>query len=186
MQVSAADYGKRYLGTIVKNASGYGEDSKTGRLLWNEYNRVERPLLSKLTSGTTQAGNMSKWVPYFYDNAPAVRLLVPNPETSFELTATGISTQITEDDAAASRAAMVGIGRDMNMVTFDDNTSCVPIWTHSYGNTPMNVSIRNYDSGFRGYHKYTLAFYTNYNKQASGLTFSAIGAGPGLHGAIYG
>ena len=50
VQVSAADYGKRYLGSIVKNASGYAEDSSTGRLLWNEYNRIERPLLAKAAS----------------------------------------------------------------------------------------------------------------------------------------
>ena len=185
--VSAADYGSRYLGTIVKNASGYGEDSVTGRLLWNANNRVERPLLAKETSAPSPMyATMSKWVPYFYENAVSVRLLVPNPETSFELTGTGISTRITEEDAGSLRAMAIGIGQDMDMSVYDDNSSCVPVFTESYGNGPVNVSIRNFGAGFRGYHRYTLAYWSNYTFTPRGLTFSSIGAGPGLQGMIQG
>ena len=94
---------------------------------------------------------------------------------------------ITETDASYSRAAIIGIGRDM--VTADPytgNTSCVPVYTQTYGNAPVNVSIRNFDANFRGYHRYTLAYYSNYTFLPSGLNFAAVGTAPGLHGKIMG
>ena len=187
VQVSAADPGKRYLGSIALNASGKGEDSAKGRLLWNENNRAERPLLAKLTSGQRGTAVLSQWVPYYETGTPEVRLLVPNPETSFELTGTGISTYITDNDGTGSRCGITGIGRDIVMTEpYDSNTNCVPIFTHSYGNSPMDGEIRNYDPGFRGYHRYTLIFFSNYTIRPSGTEFGAIGAGPGLHGVIMG
>lgn len=188
VQVSGADYGKRYLGTIALNSNGYGEDSQTGRLVWNENNRVDRPLLSKITSNpATISPVMNKWAPYLLEKAATVRLLVPNPDTTFDLTGTGIGSIISESDASYTRAEILGIGKDIMMESpYTDNASCVPVFVESYGNAPMNVNIRNYDSSFRGYHKYTLVFYTNYSFVSRGLTFSAIGAGPGLHGIIRG
>ena len=189
VQVSGADYGKRYLGSVALNANGYGEDSQTGRLLWNENNRAERPLLSKITtSPASLSPAQNKWAPYLLEKAASVRLLVPNPDTSFELTGTGLGSIISEADAGYSRAEIIGIGQDMALESpFNDNTSCVPVFTESYGNSPVNVTIRNFGAGFRGYHRYTLAFYTNYTFVPKGLTFSsAAGAGPGLQGVIRG
>lgn len=189
VQVSGADYGKRYLGSVALNANGYGEDSQTGRLIWNENNRVDRPLLSKITSSpASQTAVMNKWVPYLHEKAATVRLLVPEPDTSFELTGTGISNFISESDAAYTRAVLYGIGQDMMMESpYTDNNTCVPVFVESYGNSPVNVSIRNFGASFRGYHKYTLAFYTNYSFIPKGLTFnSLLDAGPGLYGSIKG
>lgn len=186
VKVSAADYGKRYLGSIVLNADGSGEDSVTGRLVWNENNRVERSLIAKITTSVTVGAAQNKWMPYYLEYTPEVRLLVPDPDTTFELTGTGISGFISENDALYERCAIVGIGQDMNFDTFDENTSCVPVYTESYGNTPMNVNIRNYGPSFRGYHRYALAFYTNYAFRPMGVRFSSMGAGPGLYGMIMG
>lgn len=187
VKVSAADRGKRYLGTIALNAAGYGEDSATGRLLWNENNRVNRPMLSKLTQSGTGTSEQNKWVPFFYDKAPEVALLVPDPDTDFELTGVGKSSYIDSTNAGYSRMMAIGICQEMNKVSpWSDNSTCVPVFTESYGNTPMTVSIRNYDATFRGYHVYTLAFYTNYTFSMTGPTFSSIGAGPGLFGVIRG
>ena len=85
------------------------------------------------------------------------------------------------------RAEIIGIGQDMVMESpFTGNTSCVPVFTETYGNSPVNVTIRNFGAGFRGYHRYTLAFYTNYTFVTKGLTFaSAAGAGPGLQGVAW-
>ena len=188
VQVSAADYSKRYLGSIALNSSGVGEDSITGRLVWNENNRVERPLLSKITtSPASLTPELNKWVPYMYEKAAKVRLLVPNPDTTFELIGTGLSDYITENDSAYNRAAIIGIGKEMALESpYDDNDTCVKIFTETYGNAPINVSIRNFDSGYRGYHIYTLAIYNNYTFRPRGLTFSAMGAGPGIQGMIMG
>lgn len=186
VQVSTADYGKRYLGSIALNAAGKGEDTITGRLLWNENNRVERPLLSRLTSSVTLTAAMNSWVPYYHENAPEVRLLVPDPDTYFELTGVGISEEIGEADFTYGRGIAVGIGRDMAMTApYDNNSSCVPVFTHSFGNTPMTVSIRNFDAGFRGYHRYTLAFFSNYTWRPGSLR-AAFGEAPGLYGMIHG
>lgn len=187
VQVSGADYGKRYLGSIALNASGKGEDSVTGRLLWNENNRVDRPLIAKITTAGTITSVTSKWVPYMMENPATIRLLVPDPDTDFELIGTGLNEAITENDIFYGRMATLGIGQDMALVSpYDDNTSCVPVFTENYGNTPQNVTIRNFGAGFRGYHKYTLAFYTNYSFKPIGLSFATIGAGPGLQGMING
>ncbi len=188
VQVSSSDYGKRYLGTIALNSAGNGEDSITGRLVWNENNRVDRPLLAKITTqGTAPAAHMNKWAAYMEGNPAAVRLVVPDPDTAFELTGTGISDLISENDTLYGRAAIVGIGQDMSLDSYDDNSSCVPVFTESYGNSPQNVTIRNFGAAFRGYHKYTLAYYSNYVFLPKGLNFaSSAGAGPGLQGFIRG
>ena len=125
---------------------------------------------------------MNKWVPYYLGDAPDVRILAPNPDTYFELTGTGIGQPVSENDVAYVRYYMVGIGQDMNYMVYDDNTSCVPVYTMSFGNTPYNAGIRNFDSGFRGYHRYTLAYFSNYVFKPV-LTSYIV---PGLYGMIMG
>ena len=188
VKVSMADYGKRYLGTIVLNSSGYGEDSQKGRLLWNENNRVGRPIMSKLLTAGNLASNQNLWTPYDKQNkGPEVRLLVPDPDTTFDLIGTGLVKGVTDSDMSYSRFAMIGIGQDMNVESpYTGNTTCVPIFTETYGNGPVDVRIRNSDSSFRGYHRYTLAFHTNFSFNPAGMTYSSYGAGPGLHGVIWG
>ena len=130
---------------------------------------------------------MNKWLPYYFENRVTIRMLVPCPDTDFDVTGIGISNSVTENDMMYGRALTIGICRDMALQSpYDDNTTCVPVFTESYGNTQMNVRIRNYNSGFRGYHKYTLGFYTNYVFEPRGLKFAGAGAAPGLCGTITG
>ena len=185
--VSAANMGLRYLGTIVKNAAGRGEDSAAGRLLWNQYNRVQRPLLCRLLSTGAGTFQLNEWAPYFSDNeAPAVRMLVPSAETEFELSGTGITSRITEEDVSYMRFFMMGIGKDPMMASpYTGNDSCVPVYARSNGNSPVTVSIRNYGTEFRGYHNYVLLIWTNYTFRPMGVT-SSMNDTPGLCGYIMG
>ena len=179
----------RYLGTIVKNSAGHGEDSATGRLLYNEYNRVPRPLLSVLDSSLTPTIAMNYWVPYYNEDAPRVRILAPNADTELELTGVGMSTTLSDSDTSSARAAAVGICRDMAMTApYAGNANCAPVGNFTFGNAPVTVSVRNFGAGFRGYHTYTLAFWTNYSSvKPAMLTFnSGVGSAPGLFGSVLG
>jgi len=186
--VSVADGSQRYLGTVAVNESGFGEDSETGRLVWNMNNRVARSFVSVPPDTAVSAVNQSVWAPYFDADAPAVRALVPMAETDLDLEGIGISTAITETDRSYSRGAAIGIGQDMAMSTpYTGNRTCVPVFLATFGNGPVTVRIKNSSPVFRGYHRYTLAFWTNYTFQPAGLTFrTALGEHPGLYGAIMG
>ncbi|MBQ6517999.1 MAG: hypothetical protein IJI14_04710 [Anaerolineaceae bacterium] len=189
IRVSGGDSGKRYLGTIVLNEAGYGEDSRNGRLLWNESHRMPRPLFSRLSTTKTQGtSRMNAWVPYYDEDAPAVRLLIPAPDAEFCLEGVGLSSPISESDRGYLRTALVGICRDMMMESpYTGNVSCVAAFTHSFGNGPLTVQIRNRESSFQGYHRYTLAFWTNYSFYPTGTAFSdQTGGWPGLYGVVYG
>ena len=191
IRVSGADRGKRYLGTIALNASGKGEDSRTGRLVWNENNRVSRPLLSRLVSANQQVtGTENAWVPYYMDEAPEIRLLVPSEETEFEIEGVGIGTPVTENDQLYQRWDALGIGLDMNKTNPNLNSSCVPVFTHNSGSGPLNVRIRNgaTPGQYQGLHTYTLAWMTNFSSfRPEGTQFSAlIGEAPGLFGHVKG
>ncbi len=188
VRVSAADSGKRYLGTIVKNGSGKGEDSSTGRMLWNEYNRVQRPILKRLSGGSGSGSyTLSKWMPYYNGTvAPAVRLLAPAADAEFDLAGVGIAAALSESDVGYGRFYMVGIGRDPAMNTpYDSNTNCAPVYMHSYGNAPVISEIRNSGPAFQGYHKYVLLYFTNYSIAPQGEN-STTGEAPGLYGEIMG
>ena len=188
VRVSAGDNRKRYLGTIVLNASGYGEDSRSGRLLWNENHRLPRPLLAKLVTTKDQGSvHIGSWAPYYDEDAPAVRLLVPFADTAFELEGVGISSPIAEMDRQYSRLAAVGICRDMMTVSpYTGNENCAAVFTHSYGNSPMTVRVSNHDATFQGFHTYTLAFWANYNFYPVGTTLrDTLGETPGLSGTIW-
>ncbi len=187
VRVSSADPQKRFLGTICKNSSGNGEDSLTGRLVWNEYNRTQRPMKARLTGGSGSGSySASKWMPYYNGTlAPVVRMLVPTGDTEFTLTGMGIGSPVTESDISYSRYYMVGIGKDPKMTPpYDSNTNSAAVYLHSYGNAPVISEIRNFGSEFTGYHKYALMFYTNASISPQGEN-SAVGEAPGLYGKIY-
>ena len=188
VRVSGGDSGRRYLGTIALNSSGYGEDSQSGRLLWNENHRLPRPLLSRLmtdrSSGTAHMGN---WAPYYDADAPVVRALVPCADTDFALDGVGLGSEISESDRAYGRAAAVGICRDMAMTSpYTGNESCADVFTHTNGNAPVRVSLRNRDAAFLGCHSYTLAFWSNYSFYPIGTNLPACGEHPGLAGYVMG
>ena len=189
IRVSGTDWRKRYLGTIALNASGKGEDSRTGRLLWNENNRVCRPLLARLLSASEQ-GNVSagNWIPYYGSEAPELRALIPCSDSDFEIEGTGISCPVTENDRAYQRFSAVGIGADMMKdAPYTGNSSCVPVYTHNWGNGPVSVRIRAGDAA-PGLRVFTLAWWSNYSGQyPEGTAFrTACGEAPGLAGYIRG
>ncbi len=174
----------RYLGTIALNSSGYCEDAINSRLVWNQENRTARPLLSQKKTATAGTAENGKWVPGYGTDTPEVRLLIPNADTDFELSATAISTVINDSDAGYSRGVLLGIGQDMVKVSpFTGNTNCAPVYCHSFGNSPMTVRISNTGSEFRGFHTYTMAFWTNYNYVLSSTSLA--GEIPGMAGKIY-
>lgn len=186
IRVLSSDPEQRYLGTIMTDSQGRLFDSTDARMVWNQYNRVCRPLLSRLQAAGTAAARTGEWVRYFGDDAPAVRVLLPFPDAAFELTGVGISERIPESDAASGAAAAVGLIRDPGGNPLTSDVSCVPVFTASRGNAPITVTVRNSDSGFRGAHTYTLAFWTNTTLVPGGNTFPASGECPGLYGKVMG
>ena len=189
VRVSGADSGKRYLGTIALNGAGFGEDSCSGRLVWNENHRVIRPLLSRLSTTRGQGtAHMGSWAPYYDEDAPSVRILAPSAEAEFTLNGVGISSLITETDAGYNRAAAVGICRDRVMAApYTGNVNCAAAFTHTCGKSPAAVSIQNQGGSFLGCHRYTLAFWSNYTYYPTGTGLSAgCGECPGLWGYIMG
>lgn len=186
VRVSGSDPSRRYLGTAVLNSSGYFEDTKTARMVSNENNQVKRPLLAPLVTSKTQgAVHANVWSPYYDEDAPVIRMLVSNADTDFKMSGVGISTPISESDRSYLRAAAIGIGKDMATESpYTGNVSCVPVFTHTFGNGPMQVDLYNSDSGFLGLHTYTLAFWTNYSFFPKGTEVPASGEAPGLFGYI--
>lgn len=186
VMVSGSDTGLRYLGTVAVNASGVCQDAKNARMIWNENNRMARPLLSKLGDAGTGVQHNGYWSPYYGNNAPEVMLLVPSNETDFTLEALGAHTQITEDNVSSARFYALGIGQDMaKSAPFTTNVSCVPVFTRSFGNAPLSVSIRNYGSAFQGLHTYTMCARSNYTYYDDGTVFrGSIGECPGMTGYI--
>ena len=188
VRVSGGDSSKRYLGTIALNDAGYGEDSRTGRLLWNDNHRLPRPLYARLSTTKSQGtGHMNSWAPYYDEDAPSLRLLVPASDAEFSLEGVGLSSPISENDRGYQRTAAVGICRDMMKESpYTGNACCAPAFTHSFGNGPMCVTVQNRDSSFQGLHRYTLAFWTNYTFYPAGTNLSDVTGGrPGLYGTIY-
>ena len=187
VRVSGGNSGARYLGTIVLNASGYGEDSCSGRLLWNEYHRLPRPLLSKLETTKTQgSAHMNSWAPYYDEDAPEVRVLVPSADCEFSLEGTGLGSPVSESDRGYGRGAALGICRDMmKTAPYTGNRNCAEVFTHTNGSSPMSVRIQNRGSSFQGFHRYTLAFWSNYSFYPIGTSLTACGEAPGLIGMIY-
>lgn len=184
-----SNHEKRYLGTIVLNANGNGEDSKKARLLWNYYNRVSRPIFAKLITSKSQgSATMNAWRPYYDEDAPQIQMIVPFAETDFDVEGVGLHSPISESDRGYQRAAAIGIGRDIMMESpYTNNQSCVPSFTHSFGNAPIRVSITNVNDDFQGYHTYTLVFWTNYTFYPAGTNLSdTTGGYPGLYGYIRG
>ena len=189
VRVMGGSSGKRYLGTIVLNAAGYGEDSSTGRLLWNENHRIPRPLLSRLSTTKVQGTNhINSWAPYYDEDAPSVRVLLPFPDAEFSLTGVGLNSPISETDRGYLRAAALGICRDMMTESpYTGNENCSYVYTHSCGNSPLSAHLQNHDAGNLGYHRYTLAFWTNYNFYPIGTSLSvSMGECPGLYGMVKG
>ena len=130
---------------------------------------------------------MNSWVPYYDEDAPTVRVLIPSADADFSLEAVGLSAPISESDRAYQRVALTGICRDMVMESpYAGNESCVPVFTYSYGNGPMRVQVRNLDVSFQGFHRYTLSFWTNYTFYPIGTNMSeATGGYPGMYGVVY-
>ncbi|MBQ6503672.1 MAG: hypothetical protein IJI57_07145 [Flexilinea sp.] len=189
VRVSGGDSGKRYLGTVALNDAGFGEDSRKGRLVWNENHRLARPLFARLSTTRSQGtSHMNSWAPYYDNDAPAVRLLVPATDAEFSLQGVGLSSPISESDRGYQRSAAVGICRDMMTESpYTGNESCVPAFTHSFGNGPMCVTVQNRDSSFQGLHRYTLAFWSNYSFYPAGTNLAdAHGGMPGIYGMIFG
>lgn len=187
VRVSGSDSSKRYLGTIALNAGGSFEDSRTGRLIWNENNQISRPIFSKLLTTKSQGtGHMNCWAPYYDEDAPQVRLLVPTSDCEFKLTGIGLSSPISESDRGYQRAAAVGIIRDAMMVSpYTGNKPCSLAGTHGFGNGPMNTETENNSAEFIGLHSYTLGFWTNYTFYPAGTNLADVtGLYPGLFGKI--
>lgn len=187
VRVSGGNSGARYLGTIALNASGYGEDSCTGRLLWNEYHRLPRSLISKLETTRTQgSAHMNSWAPYYDEDAPEVRVLIPAADCEFALEGVGLGSPISENDREYGRGAALGICRDMmKSAPYTGNRNCAEVFAHTNGNSPMSVRIQNLGSSFQGFHRYTLAFWSNYSYYPIGTSQTAAGEAPGLIGMIY-
>ena len=188
VKVSGTDAEKRYIGSIALNADGYGEDSASGRMLWNQYNQEPRPILSKLvTSATHGTAHMGSWAPYYDDEAPMVRLLVPFRESEFNLCGIGLNADISESDRAYGRAAALGILKDpMTLSPYTGNSNCADVFTHTSGNSPLRAEIINTKSEFIGFHKYYLGFWSNYSFYPIGTNISACGEAPGLTGIVRG
>ena len=189
IRVSGSYAEKRYLGTVALNDAGYFEDSKTGRLVWNENNRLARPIISRLLTTRSQGtSHMNAWAPYYDDDAPQVRLLVPLGDCEFELTGIGLSSPISESDRGYQQAAAVGIGKDILMESpYTGNKSCSLAGTHGFGNGPMIAETENTGSDFAGYHVYTLVFWSNYSFYPAGTNLADVtGLWPGLYGSIKG
>lgn len=186
--VSAADPGLRYLGTIALNDQGFCEDSQKARLIWNKNNQVPRALMATAPDTAQGSNYQNAWTPYFGADAPEVRILVPMPETDLDLFGIGISSLITDTDAGYSRGILIGIGLDMTMSSpYTGNKSSVPVYCASYGNSPVTVALKNSSPAFRGHHRYTLAFFTNYSYVPAGKVFQNLaGEHPGLYGALMG
>ena len=187
VRVSGGNSGARYLGTIALNASGYGEDSCSGRLLWNEYHRLPRPLFSKLSTTKTQGtAHMNSWAPYYDEDAPEVRVLVPSSDCEFSLEGVGLGSPISENDRSYGRASALGICRDMmKSAPYTGNRSCAEVFTHTGGSGPMSVRVQNHSVSFQGFHRYTLAFWSNYSFCPIGTAQTAACEAPGLIGQIY-
>ncbi len=186
--VLAGDPAKRFLGTFAKNAAGYGEDSITGRLLWNQYNRVPRGLLSTVSEQSAGTTSQNYWTPYWSDEkAPAVRVLLGSADADLDLEGTGLGTFISETDAGYTRFYMIGIGQDPAMSSpYTSNSCCSPVFMQSFGNAPVTVRIRNHSSAFLGYHNYVLMFKANYNTLKPAGIIYGTGAAPGLYGIVCG
>ena len=188
IRVSGSDYAKRYLGSFALNSNGKFEDSRTGRLIWNENNRMARPILAKLVTVKTQGvAHLNAWAPYYDEDAPVVRLLIPVSDAEFELTGYGISSPISETDRGYQRAASIGVIRDAETESpYTGNKTCAAAGTYTFGNGPMTADVENLDSGFIGLHKYTLAFWANYNYFPAGTGIATFTQSlPGLYGQIY-
>ena len=187
VRVSGADYSKRFLGTFVINSDGYFEDSQTGRLLWNENNRLARTILKRLSTSKTQGtSHTNTWAPYYDEDAPIIRLLVSTNDTEFELTGFGMSSPISESDRGYSRCMAVGVIQDCVMESpYTGNKSCASAGTQSFGNSPMIAQVENNNDIFQGYHKYALGFWSNYSFYPTGSNFYiSTGLLPGLYGKI--
>jgi len=188
VRVSGSDASKRFLGSFVLNSSGYFEDSRAGRLLWNENNRLQRPILSKLITTKNQGTtHLNSWAPYYDEDAPIVRALIPVSDCDLEIVGVGMSSPISESDRSYGRASAIGIGRDiMHESPYTGNESCAPVFTHTFGNGPEFAEIHNFDDGFVGYHSFTLIFWSNYSSlYPVGTNLSnSCGECPGLFGSI--
>ena len=189
VRVSGGDSGKRYLGSFVLNAAGFGEDSRQSRLIWNENYRLPRLLVSRLSTTKNRGESHENcWAPYYDEDAPEVQVLLPAADAEFSLTGVGISSPISESDRGYSRSAAVGICRDMmKQSPYTGNENYAPVFTHSWGNGPMTVSVQNQDSSFLGIHSYTLAFWSNYGFYPAGTALAGVcGECPGLIGSVRG
>ena len=189
VKVSGIDPEKRYIGSIALNADGYGEDSVSGRLLWNQYNQESRPLLSKLvSSAATGNAHMNIWAPYYDEEAPVVRMLIPFRETEFNLEGVGLNIDIAESDRGYGRYAALGILKDPMIISpYTGNSNCAEVFVHTSGNSPMRVELSNTKVDFMGFHKYYLGFYSNYIFYPIGTSYrSSMGETPGLIGSIRG
>lgn len=187
VRVSGSDASMRYLGTVALNAAGNFEDSRTGRLVWNENNRLARPILAKLSTAKVQGTNhINSWAPYFDEDAPVVKLLVPGNDCDFDLEGVGINSPISESDRGYLRAAALGILQDPEWSSpYTENVNRVPCFTHTCGNTPISCRIDNYDSSFQGVHEYVLGFWSNYSFYPIGTSLSvSMGEKPGLCGQV--
>lgn len=178
---------QRYVGTIATHANGYTIDSAAARLIWNEYNRVRRPILAQVdtAAGSSSVASAEEWLPYYGAGAASVRVLVPDAAAEFELCGVGISGALTTSQVSNGTYVVVGILKDY-VASQHSRTSIVPVFTHSQGNSPMNVTMRQFDSGVRGDHTYMLGYWTNSTAVTPAGIVSACGEVPGLHGAIYG
>ena len=185
--VSSADRSLRYLGTVCVNAAGFGEDSKAGRLVWNAYNRISRSVLALIATSKTQGtAHMNNWAPYYDEDAPVVRLLVPSVECDFDLEGVGMGFPISESDRGYGRGAALGILKDpMTVSPYTGNASCVPVFTHTNGAGPITVGMHNFGADVIGYHRYYLGFWSNYSFYPIGTSMTASGEKPGLQGVIW-
>ena len=185
--VSSADFGRRYLGTLVKNSAGLCEDSMSARLLWNEYNRIPRGLLAQMSAAGPQTAYTGVWAPYNAADCPTITALIPSADAEFTLEGVGLSSLVPQTDAQTGYAYAVGIGQDIVMTApFTSNTCCVPVFTHSFGNSPVSVRIQNNDVTFRGVHDYSLIFWCNSTYYPRGRELTGCGEHPGLIGYIMG
>lgn len=192
VRVKPGEPSRRYLGTFAPISNGSTADTSTNRLLWNQYNRVTRPLqslLPALTTTYTPAANV--WEPYYGADAPEVKTVIGCIDGDLELEGVGQTKYRSENDQTYGRTVFLGISKDMAKESpYTGNTSVNPLNSNSYGNDPLRVHKHAVTAEDTGCHTWTLSIYTNYSSfplaPANNMYATAANQHPGLSGKVSG
>ena len=138
--VKSSNTTRRYVGTIMNTSvSGQTEDSKANRLIWNYYNRIDKPMLRK-ESATNWTYATNTWRQANTNTANALNYVVGYNEDILNVSLIAASTVIN------TAYGSVGIGIDSSstpnyfsgMSTSTTTTSTVP-FAVTYQEIPTNI-----------------------------------------------